>query len=57
VIGYPSGQDGKTSTTESEAVQLGEWKERTDERFGVKRPKELINAGPWRPLFLQPRKC
>ena len=32
------------NTTKTEAMWLGEWKKRTDERFGFKWPKEPINA-------------
>ena len=32
------------NTTKTEAMWLGEWKDRTDEPFGFKWPKEPINA-------------
>ena len=34
----------KINTTKTEAMRLGEWKDRTDEPFGFKWPKEPINA-------------
>ena len=32
------------NTAKTEAMWLGEWKDRTDEPFGFKWPKEPINA-------------
>ena len=32
------------NTTKTEAMWLGKWKDRTDERFGFKWPKEPVNA-------------
>jgi len=32
------------NTTKTEAMWLGKWKDRTDEPFGFKRPKEPINT-------------
>jgi len=32
------------NTTKTEAMWLGEWKDRTDELFGFNWPKEPINA-------------
>ena len=44
------------NTTKTEAMWLGEWKDRTDEPFGFKWPKDPVNAlGVF--FFSQPRKC
>ena len=43
------------NTTKTEAMWLGKWKDRKDEPFGFKWPKEPVNA--LGVFFSRPRKC